>query len=304
MAQNSHKYQIMKKSVFYLFLIVFWSLLAETSQGRDTRILTQPNEFPAVGRIYAEIDGTVLKISNAFSKDLQQIIRDSREQNKPLQYNFCTATLIPQDLILTAAHCYEQIAGYNSHKIKTYFQPSLRGSAPTLVSTLQILKFGKLFNRERLKDDWAIIKLDETIPNIKPLRFFQINENEKSRVTMQAVGYPHKVRNENPSGHLQYKTNCNFIKTLDLQTVFGSEVNTRAYGSEYLNCFVSVGNSGGPLIHQLRIGNSYEPVIVGVLVAGTGFDVFSQLLNLLNLNTKPQVSFAAPVDQILEALVK
>ena len=291
-------------TLFSLLFIIFWGVWVQASGPVDNRVPAKPNEFPAIGRLYADIDGTEIQVSDKFGDDLNKTIRTSQNQNRIIQYNFCTATVLPQNLILTAAHCYEQLVSYNSVKIKTYFQPSLIGSKPASVSALRMTwKFGKVFNRERLKDDWAVIRLDEKIAGVTPMRFFQLSSVDKDNESVEAVGYPYSVRNEKPLGFTLYKNQCRYNNNdASIKNAFNQSTRKQIQGSDLLDCFVSEGNSGGPLIYKLKVGESFENVIVGVAVAGTGHNLFSKLLIQMTLHK--QIAFAAPIDEILEALTK
>lgn len=287
---------LISRTLLMLTLSVF-----SQASNYDNRIPANPNEFPAVGRLYAEIDGNQIQESDLFEKDLNKTIQTSKNLNKLIQYNFCTATLLPENLILTAAHCYEQLSNYNSVKIRTYFQPSLVGSKPVLVTAKGMTwKLGKVFNREFLKDDWAVIRLHQKIPNITPLRFFQVKEDDKKEISVEMVGYPLTVKNEKPMGFTMFKNQCRYMNHINFNQVLDKKTLDRMLGSDVLDCVASLGNSGGPLIYQLKVNNTIEDVIVGITVADYQRGLFSKLLG----KKQSPITFATPINEILAALLK
>lgn len=285
----------MKFRILYLLTILSLNAFAST----DTRIEENSNSYPAIGRLYAEIPFDLDNENIKLNSDLNKKLKIAKSIRKNLIYNFCTATLIGENNIVTAGHCYEMIYGFTSNKINTFFKPGPDSSSAVKVSSHSIYKFGKFFTSKKINEDWAILKLNQPLLDIKPLRFYKIPNALLTTTQVQSLGYPAIVNNHDYEGYNLFKSTCHFLESSRLISQFNQTTQFNLLGANFLNCPTSSGNSGGPIIYKLKHGNHTEDVIVGILSAGANKNIFERHTN----SSLKTISFSVPIDDILNSLI-
>lgn len=179
----------------------------------DKRILSEPDEYPAVGRIYALINGSELKAQyQRFGvDDLDKSVQESIRLKKVVEYNFCSATVLPENFLLTAAHCLEFLTPLNLLGVQTYFKAAHPEAPSVLIRISDVWSIGDRGKLKDFKNDWAILKLNQSLTMVRPMRFLKLLDSQKPLVKVHAVGYPYEVRGKIKYGRSQFKTQCNYV---------------------------------------------------------------------------------------------
>ncbi len=171
------------------------------------------------------------------------------------QSSFCTASLITEDLVLTAAHClFEKHSGQRIADSDLQFQAGVRlGRAAAYRNVRRSVvyegyDYGSLSDANRVAADLALIELDKPIrtKTIKP--FYQMSRANPGDA-VQVVSYAVE-RERAPS----LQKLCHVLGAMK--------------ASQVLSCDVDYGASGAP-IFLMKNG---EPTIVAVVSAGAKMD--------------------------------
>ena len=207
------------KDLVIRFVSILMILLLNVVANADPRQVYQgdkPEVFQAIGQLY--------------------IPAQKYQQGEVLSYReYCTATLISEDFILTAWHCLEYYADL-SREI-TFTLPY--GTEPIIRQARPVLDGGGM------EADWAVLELSKAIPKIlvKPMALAQ-KPGTKSSLTL--AGYSRDAGLGAGGKVLSYHTGCRELYDE------GYRVAT--------NCLAFKGASGGPVIDQ--------NLIIGVLSEG------------------------------------
>ncbi len=153
---------------------------------------------------------------------------------------FCTGFLVGDDVVATAGHCIQASSAANTRFVFGY-QMQDATTATTTVPNSQIYEAAQVLDRSESASDWAVVRLDRSVPDHPPLPFRssgKIPDGEAIHVIGHPSGLPRKiaggssVRDNSPSTH--------FVANLD------------TYG----------GNSGSPVF------SSATHQVEGILVRG------------------------------------
>jgi V8-like Glu-specific endopeptidase len=223
------------KNVFAGIISLFFSMsvFALNIYGHDDRIPMTNTQQPwsAIGRLRS-------------SPDARGMI------------DICTATLVENDVILTAAHCF-----FDKGTVKNgdfFFQPMMvNGASPVTAHVISVVydtRYPSMSEDQAIGHDWALAKLDQdlgsaqgTIPvyDADPFLLSNLTSTEKA-ITL--VGYSGDY---NDGKTATISKNCSVRKS-----GMGSIM--------YHDCSMTPGASGGPLLIQTR---DDKWVVVGVNVA-------------------------------------
>ena len=160
----------------------------------------------------------------------------------------CTGSLVKDDLILTAKHCFQKNGKTYYHGSATFFD-TFRGYKDRKEFTVK-MKLIKTYPNS----DLALARLTRKVSNITPLRIY--NKKLSPGTTVKATGY----------GMHDFRQNDGHLRHIDLRVAYdrGNYVGTKIGKNNEGPCG---GDSGGPLLVQT--GNSYS--VAGTLY-GAGYD--------------------------------
>ena len=156
----------------------------------------------------------------------------------------CTGSLVKDNLILTATHCFVK----NEHGTASFFDT--RGGRKDKNQFSVKMKLVKKYPNS----DLALARLARKVRNIKPLKIYKRKLN--SGTTVKAIGY----------GMHGFMQNDGDLRHLDLKVTYnsGNYIGTKIGRNNEGPC---AGDSGGPLL--VKTGNSYA--VAGTLY-GLGYD--------------------------------
>ncbi|MGD1903751.1 MAG: trypsin-like serine peptidase [Geitlerinemataceae cyanobacterium] len=204
--------------------------------GSDDRVLMTSAKYPwsAIGRLEQ------LDIRRGFVR------------------NWCTATLIARDLVLTNAHCVIDIRTGRLSPAELVFRPNMIRGQSSDRTNATVLDYGTNFADGKTADDWALLRIEDPLGDYYGEVGWLASEldrpqvlatlNEKLHLAGYSGDFPSGVPGYEPGETPGVHTNCSIT---DL-----------ASDGRFLHaCDTNGGASGAPLIGRLDSG---EFVILGL----------------------------------------
>lgn len=229
---------------------------------KDSRKPLDTNQFEAIGQLYVLINPNI-KYS-AFSitdKEIKAKADEAAKLGHDFQYNFCSATLVSSNFILTAAHCALTFHHFQRAQLTVYFQSANKKYKPQPIS--YIYKSGGLAD-ENFVNDWALLKPKEPITTIYPIKMITLSKKEKEEAQLLSAGFPWRASGKLLAGSSLLGTHCHFLKSDQIKNLSPKAI-SRMVGADISNCQASAGNSGGPLMIQKTDGVEVIYYVVGVI---------------------------------------
>ena len=223
-------------------------------------------------------------LSNASTlSQRQNLCSDERFADQPVQ-GHCSATLIDDDLMLTAGHCIERCSeGYSfvfgryysgaGQLSNFYFDDDVYGCSEVLVS-----RENSNGSPTTGTPDWAIVRLDRPVaPSHNPANIADSNEVLSLNTPLALVGYPSALPAKLDFGGR--------VQSLNTDIAFRGTVDAFA------------GNSGsGVFLH--------DGSLVGILTAGQTDYVFDSQSGCNRVNTLPQNTINAEIIHSANAAIE
>lgn len=167
----------------------------------------------------------------------------------------CTATVIGDDIILTAAHCVAKDG--QIVKGKYNFRMASDGWVELAQSGITHFNVGTLYPDIHREDDWAILRTSEPLgrywgyPGIASITAAKMLEAQKSTFDVMAITIS---ADYNKNDYKNVETGCRFIKETSTGTLLH-------------NCSGTRGASGSPMFFYLPKTRPIDPYIVALDVA-------------------------------------
>lgn len=167
-----------------------------------------------------------------------------------LTAGFCSGTLVGKDIILTAGHCMKTQADCDETVFVFGYHMLGENKHPLKIPGKEVYGCTQIIDRhqDNTGADWALIRLNDTVPNHKPLEIE--TTPVKSGLEIVVIGYPSGMPVKVAGGAKVRRTFTKSSGPAGLQGYFTTNLDT--YG----------GNSGSAVFNRDTGG------IVGVLVRG------------------------------------
>ncbi len=259
--------------------------------AQDNRIEVQDQKsLAAIGQLVALLPPSLnLKDAPIYDSLTLRRFQENSKKGLTTKYSFCSAALIPTEQIVSAGHCAEIFYLFAKLKVTVNFVPAGFGSGLSRIK--QIFKFGGFGYDKIIKNDWAVLDLVDKLPKVKPLKFMKLRKENEMNIELISAGYPQVVRGQIYENKRLFTGSCRILNEQERQSTHLPEVVPRAVGVYATNCFVSVGNSGGPILARMNRPEGSILFIVGINVASYR-------------NEASGLGFAVPAETILNAIAE
>lgn len=255
----------MQNSLNTIILIISLLGACTSFSNQDNRKPLDTAQFEAVGQLFVLINPKIRYSGfSIVDKVIQKEADKAARLGQDFKYNFCSATVVSQKLILTAAHCALTLQNLQKAQMSVFFQSAQQNKRAILIS--KIFKFGSFSLKKKFSEDWAILESMQTIDDIKPIKLLTLSAQQKEEALLLSAGFPWVVSGKVLAGNVLMGSHCQFIK-LDQVRNLAPEAQDRMFGADITNCKASVGNSGGPLLIQKSNHMETNYYVVGVMAA-------------------------------------
>ncbi len=238
-----HNAMILKK-----FIISFLTILS-CAYGYDNRSpIYDLKEMAAIGQLVAILPPNAPGFSSQYEM-IQKRFKENSKKGLTTRFVFCTAVLFTSDKIATAGHCGKYYDGLKKINIKVEFVSADKESGNAEVKSI--------FSMEG-KTDWAVLSLEKPFSTIKPMQFFRLRKIDEQKITLLSVGYPLIVNGREYFGETLFSSQCVILPENEKKAY--SQFAELQYDLYLSDCYVTEGNSGGPIL--IKAGAGYY--IIGI----------------------------------------
>lgn len=245
--------------VLKIFIILLLTILSHAGVTDNRIIVENTQRLAAIGQLVGILPPNLPGYS---MKDpvYQKRFEDNSRKGFITKFNFCSAVLFTSNKIATAAHCATTYQSLKSFNVKVEFVSADKRN--------QSVEIKDIFNMDQ-KNDWAVLNLSHELTTVKPMQFFKLRKSDEQKISLLSVGFPGLVKGKEHFGEKLFSSSCRILR--DEEKSYYKDIQELKEDVYLTDCFVSVGNSGGPIL--VDTGNGYYIIGINAMTVMLGSDV-------------------------------